>query len=81
MENISITKQQAISAYSGNSAALARALKISPAAVYQWAEGPIHDVHALKLRFVLKPDIFSQPNASIPAPSAQPSQTVGACGE
>ena len=80
MENISITKERAISAYNGNCAALARALNISPAAVYQWADGPIGEVHALKLRFVLKPEIFSKPSMPIPAPSTESGQSVGACG-
>ena len=84
MELISITKNEAVAAYEGNSAALARALGISPAAIYQWDDGPIGEVHALKLRFVLKPEIFSQPNAPIPAPSAQANAAHAAgvvCGE
>ena len=53
-----ITKVEAIAAYDGNASALARALKVTPSAVYQWPDGPIADVYALKLRFVLKPDVF-----------------------
>lgn len=51
-----IDKQKAIAAYGGNASALARALKITPSAIYQWPEGPIPDGPALKLRFVLLPD-------------------------
>ena len=53
-----ITKERAIAAYDGNAAALARALGITPSAIYQWPEGPIAEGYALKLRFVLKPDLF-----------------------
>lgn len=54
-----ITKAEALAAYDGNASALARALLISPQAIYQWPEGPIADVHALKLAFLLKPEIFA----------------------
>lgn len=54
-----ITKAQAIEAYGGNAAALARDLKITPSAIYQWPEGPIREGYALKLRFVLKPGYFA----------------------
>ncbi len=53
-----ISKEEAIAAYDGNAAALARALGITPSAVYQWPEGPIDDLWALKLRFVLMPAHF-----------------------
>jgi hypothetical protein len=53
-----ITKLQALDAYEGNASALARALEITPQAVYQWDDGPIAAVHALKLAFLLKPDVF-----------------------
>ncbi len=59
MDMPSITKNQAIAAYGGNAAALARALKITPSAVYQWTDGPIADEYALKLRFVLKAAFFA----------------------
>ncbi len=55
-----ISKADAIAAYGGNGAALARALGITPSAVYQWPDGPIVDEWALKLRFVLKPDYFAK---------------------
>lgn len=58
MSQITITKEQALAAYQGNGAALARALSITPSAVSQWPEGPIGEVHALKLRFLLKPEVF-----------------------
>lgn len=61
-----ITKEQAIQAYGGNAAALARDLKITPSAIYQWPEGPIAEGYALKLRFVLRPDYFqSQASGSL----------------
>ena len=53
-----ITKGEAIAAFNGNAAALARALGITPSAVYQWPDGPIDDLWALKLRFVLLPSHF-----------------------
>lgn len=56
-----ITKERAIKAYEGNASDLARALEITPQAIYQWPDGePIPEVHALKLRFVLKPDVFGE---------------------
>ncbi|PKH74939.1 MULTISPECIES: hypothetical protein [unclassified Stenotrophomonas] len=60
----SISKADAISAYDGNGAALARALQITPSAVYQWPEGPIDEKWALKLRYVLMPDFFIALEAS-----------------
>jgi transposase-like protein len=57
--DVQITKDQAIAAYGGNASALARALGITPQAVYQWDDGPIDEGHALKLRFVLKPEVFA----------------------
>jgi len=56
-----ITKHQAIAAYGGKGSALANALGITPSAVYQWPDGPIDERWALKLAFVLRPDIFSPP--------------------
>ncbi len=53
-----ITKEEAIAAFDGNAAALARALGITPSAVYQWPDGQIDDLWALKLRFVLMPAHF-----------------------
>ncbi|WP_180837393.1 Cro/CI family transcriptional regulator [Stenotrophomonas maltophilia] len=53
-----ITKEEAIAAYDGNASALARALGITPSAVYQWPDGQIDDLWALKLRFVLMPEHF-----------------------
>lgn len=67
MDTPSITKEQAIAAYGGNASALARALRITPSAVYQWPEGPIAEVYALKLRYVLKPDVFGA-DACVPLP-------------
>jgi transposase-like protein len=51
-----ITKTEAIEAYGGNASELARALGITPQAIYQWPEGDIAEAHDLKLRFVLLPD-------------------------
>ncbi|MBB1061904.1 Cro/CI family transcriptional regulator [Marilutibacter spongiae] len=64
-----ISKAEAIAAYGGNASALANALRITPSAVYQWPEGPIQERHALKLRFVLKPDVFG-PTPDAPTPEA-----------
>lgn len=67
MSTQTISKADAIAAYEGNGAALARALGITPSAIYQWPDGPIAEGYALKLRFVLKPDVFG-PQASEAAP-------------
>ena len=56
-----ITKEEAIAAYSGNAAALAKALGITSSAVYQWSDGFIAERWALKLRFILRPDVFGPP--------------------
>lgn len=74
-----ITKQEAIAAYEGNASALARALKITPSAVYQWPDGPIADVHTLKLRFVLKPEAFDADGNLIAQPPAQGHEPVRRC--
>lgn len=63
MNSPSITKSQAVAAYGGNASALARALGVTPSAVYQWPEGPIDERWALKLAFILKPGEF--PGASL----------------
>lgn len=57
---ISITKAEALAAYDNNGAELGRALGITRQAVYAWPhEGPIPQEHALKLRFMLKPEVFN----------------------
>lgn len=61
MDTYTITKQQALTAFGGNASALARALEITPQAVSQWDEGPIPELHALRLRFVIAPELFGQP--------------------
>lgn len=60
-----ISKEQAIAAFDGNAAALARALGITPSAVYQWPDGPIAEGYALKLRFVLKAEYFAEDHADV----------------
>ena len=60
MANIELTKAQALELYDGNAARMARALGITRSAVYQWADGPIGAVHALRIRYVLKPEAFEQ---------------------
>ena len=55
-----ITKAAAIAAYDGNASALARDFGITPQAIYQWPDGPIDEGYALKLRYVLKPDVFGE---------------------
>ncbi|WP_185750094.1 Cro/CI family transcriptional regulator [Stenotrophomonas sp. 278] len=49
-----ISKKQAVEAY-GSVGGLADALGITRSAIYQWPEGPIADVHALRILFVLRP--------------------------
>jgi hypothetical protein len=54
-----ILKEEALAAYGGRGSDLAKALGITPSAVYQWEPGePIPNEQALKLRFVLRPDLF-----------------------
>lgn len=78
MQTPTITKAEAIAAYGGNAAALARALNVTPSAVYQWPEGPIAEGYALKLRFVLMPHVFGDaPAANDEAPSPGPSPAAG----
>lgn len=70
MPDIQITKEQAVAVYGGNQAALAKALGITRQAVNAWPSGPIDERHALKLRFVLKPEVFGdQPAAPADAPT------------
>lgn len=55
-----ISKQDAISAY-GTQEALADALGISRTAVTMWSDTkPIPERHALKLQYVLKPELFAE---------------------
>lgn len=67
MAGIEITKEQAVAAYGGNQAALARALGVTRQAVSAWPDGLIDERHALKLRFMLKPEVFGDQ----PAPAAR----------
>jgi hypothetical protein len=57
-KTIEITKEEALAAYAGNQAALGRALGVTRQAVHAMPDGPIAEGYALKLRFVLKPDVF-----------------------
>jgi len=58
MSKFDITKEQAIGIYLTQSN-LARALGISRQAVSDWPNGkPIPEAQALKLRFILKPELF-----------------------
>lgn len=59
-----ITKEEALAAYGGDTLALAEALGITRSAIYQWPEGPIPQTQALKLRYVLKPDVFGSQAAA-----------------
>jgi hypothetical protein len=56
-----ISKDEALAAYGGDTLALAEALGITRSAIYQWPDGPIPQAQALKLRYVLKPDVFGPP--------------------
>lgn len=67
MDITSISKAEAIAAYGGNASALARALNVTPSAVYQWPEGPIAEGYALKLRYVLKPGVFGVAGPAAPS--------------
>ncbi|MCK4621071.1 MAG: hypothetical protein KAT62_02530 [Desulfuromonadales bacterium] len=58
-EKYSITKEEATRLYGGNQAALARALNIGRAAVSKWPNGPIPELYALRIRFIIFPDRFA----------------------
>ena len=61
MKKQEITKKEAVQLFGNNQAALARALGIGRAAVSKWAEdAPIPEVHALKLRYELRADVFGK---------------------
>lgn len=70
MDAIVITKQQALAAYGGSQAALGRALGVTRQAVHAMPGGPLPERYALKLRFVLKPDVFGDP-AQVPEQPAE----------
>jgi transposase-like protein len=62
MTNQIITKEHALAAYGNIGSDLAKALGITPSAVYQWRDGEaIPNEQALKLRYVLKPEVFGEP--------------------
>jgi hypothetical protein len=58
MNQRAISKQDAIDAYGGSQAALARALGCSRQFVHKLPDGPLPERWALKLRYELKPDLF-----------------------
>jgi len=60
MNKTIITKERAVGLFGGNQAALARALDIGRAAVSKWPDGPIPEVYALKIRYVLRPEVFEK---------------------
>lgn len=62
--DIQITKQEALDAYEGNGAALGRDLGVSRQAVSAMPDGPLDEKYALKLFFVLKPDVFQRRGSS-----------------
>jgi hypothetical protein len=55
MTTTPLTKAEAIAAFGGNQAALARALEISRQRVHKFVEGPLPERYDLKLRFVVFP--------------------------
>jgi DNA-binding transcriptional regulator YdaS (Cro superfamily) len=60
-----ISKEQAIALF-GSQAKLAEALDIFPAAVSQWKAGqPIPEKQALRIRYVLKPESFSDDKEAV----------------
>ena len=61
MEALIISKREALAAYEGSVAKLASALGITRSSIYQWPDGPINEKQALRLRFILRPDIFGPP--------------------
>ncbi len=73
-----ITKQEAVAAYDGNQAALARALGVTRQAVNAMPDGPLPERYALKLRFVLKPDVFGVESAHAPRTKANGARQIEA---
>lgn len=57
--SIQITKNEAVEMF-GSKADLARALGIAKSAVSQWSDGPIPEKQAMKIRFMLKPELFEK---------------------
>ncbi len=57
--NIEITKKEAIGMFR-TKANLAKALGVTNQAVGQWPDGPIPQKQALKIRFILKPELFDK---------------------
>ena len=57
MQTPSISKEQAVAAFDGSQAKLARALGISRQAVSK-VQGDIPELWAMKLRYELRPDLF-----------------------
>ncbi len=53
-----LTKEVAVGLFGGNQSNLARALGIGRAAVNKWPDGPIPEVHDLKLRYEILPQMF-----------------------
>lgn len=52
-----LSKHEAIALFS-TAKGLATALGISKSAVSQWSEGPIPEIHDLKIRYELRPEHF-----------------------
>lgn len=73
-----ITKKDAISAF-GDVAALAAALGITRAAIYQWPEGPIPELRQLKL-IQQRPDLFRL-DAEVHPPARRSTAAEGATAE
>ena len=57
-----LCKHEAIALFS-TAKGLATALGISKSAVSQWSEGPIPEIHDLKIRYELRPELFRRPAA------------------
>jgi len=57
--HITVTKSLALALYGNNGAALARALGVSRQRISKLKPGQLPERMALKLRFVLKPEVFT----------------------
>lgn len=64
-ETARITKEQALALYDGNQAALGRGLGVSRQAINKLPDGALPEWMDLKLRFVLKPDVFRLPAGKV----------------
>jgi len=60
-----LTKDQALALFDGNQAALGRALGVTRQAINKLGPGELPEWMDLKIRYVIKPDVFSEPAGKV----------------